>query len=114
MNNPKILFLNHTKLYILLKDKITFESEMEKRNVDYYCDLKNLTTLENGNRYLIQNIDRIKVDGILIENGIIAETETIQVSDYRDGKKAMNIYLKIAGIVFGIMILIIIIEKIIK
>ena len=114
MNNPKILFLNHTKLYILLKDKIIFESEMEKRNVDFFCDFKNLTATENGNRYLIQDIDRIKVDEILIENEIIAETETIQFSDYRDGKKVMNIYLKIAGIVFGIMILIIIIEKIIK
>jgi uncharacterized membrane protein len=48
-------------------------------------------------------------------NGIIAHTETIPTSDYRDGKKAnLKLYLKVGGIVAGIMILIMIIESYLK
>lgn len=102
------------EIYVLLKDKIVLESELEKQNIEYYCEIENQPMFENGIRYLIFEDDREKIDKIFRENEIIAETETIQVSDYRDDKKAMEIYLKIAGTVFVIMILIIIIEKIIK
>lgn len=113
-NNPEILFENHFKIYVLLKDKITFESELEKQNIEYYCDIENQPMLESGIRYLIKDADRIKIDTIFTENGIIAQTETIRISDYRDGKKIMSFYFKIAGIVIGIMILIIAIERLIN
>ena len=100
----------------MLKDKIVFESELEKQSIEYYCEIDNQPMFENGIRYLILDEDRIKIDKIFRENVIIAETETIQVSDYRDGKKVMKIYLKVSGIVLAIMImiLIIVIEKLIK
>ena len=113
-NNPQILFKNHTKIYVLLKDKIVFEKELEKQNIEYYCEIENQPMFENGIRYLILDEDRNKIDKIFRENEIIAETETIQVSDYRDGKKVIKMQLKVGGIVLGIMILIIIIEKLIK
>ena len=113
-NNPEILFKNHFKIYVLPKDKITFESELEKQKVEYYCDIENQPMFENGIRYLIQDVDRIKLDKIFVENEIIAHTETIQISDYRDEKKTQKLYLKVAGIVIGIMILIMIIEMLVK
>ena len=113
-NNPEILFKNHIKIYVMLKDKIVFESELEKQNIEYYCEIANQPMFENGIRYLIIDEDSIKIDKIFKENEIIAETETIQVSDYRDGKKVIKIQLKVGGIVLGIMILIILIEKFIK
>ena len=113
-NNPKILFENHFKIYVLLKDKITFETELENCNIEYYCDQDDQPMLENGIRYFIQDTDKIKIDKIFIENGIIAQTETILISDYRDEKKAMKLYLTIGGIVIGIMILIMIIEELLK
>ena len=113
-NDSKILFENHLKIYVLPKDKIIFESELEKENVEYYCDIENQPMFENGIRYIIQDSDRIKIDKIFKENEIIASTETIQISDYRDGKKVMKMQIKVGGIVLGIMILIIIIEKLIK
>ena len=113
-NNPEILFKSHFKIYVLLKDKIIFESELEKQNVEYYCDVENQPTFESGIRYFIQDADRIILDKIFTENGIIAQTETIPTSDYRDGKKAMKLYLKVGGIVIGIMILIVIIEGLLK
>ena len=114
INNPKILFKNHFKIYVLPKDKIIFESELEKQNVEYYCDIENQPMFEHGIRYFIQDFDRKKLDKIFIENEIIAHTDTIQISDYRDVKKAQKLYFRAVGIVIGIMILIMIIEKLMK
>jgi hypothetical protein len=113
-NNPEILFKAHLKIYVLPKDKIIFEFELENNNIEYYSDIENQPNFENGIRYLILDADRIKLDKIFTENGIIAHTETIPTSDYRDGKKAMKLYLKVGGIVVGIMILIMIIESYLK
>ena len=110
-NNLEILFENNLKIYVLQKNKIIFENELENHNIEYYCDIENQPMFESGIRYFIKDVDRIKVDDIFIKNKIIAHTETIRTSDYRDEKKAMKLYLKVSGIVFGIMILIIIIEK---
>lgn len=112
--NPKILFENHYKIYVLFKDKIIFESQLENQNIEYYCNIENQPNFESGIRYFINDNDRIKVDEIFKVNEIIATTETINIADYRDGKKIMSIYLKVAGIVIGIMIIIVIIEKLIK
>ena len=114
MENPGILFKNHFKIYVLPKDKITFESELEKQNIEYYCDIENQPMFENGIRYFIQDVDKIKLDKIFTENEIIAHTETIQISDFRDEQKVQKLYLKVAGIVIGIIILVMIIEKLVK
>jgi hypothetical protein len=113
-NNPEILFKAHLKIYVLPKDKIIFEFELGNHNIEYYCDIEIQPNFESGIRYLILDADRIKLDKIFTENGIIAHTETIPTADYRDGKKAMKLYLKVGGIVVGIMILIMIIESYLK
>ena len=114
VNTPKILFENNVKIYVLPKDKIIFESELEKQNIEYYCDIENQPMFESGIRYFIKNDDRIKIDKIFIENEIIANTETIQTSDYRDQKKIQKVYLKVAVIVIGIMLLIMLIESLLN
>ncbi|RKT00387.1 hypothetical protein [Flavobacterium sp. 123] len=114
VNTPKILFENNVKIYVLPKDKIIFESELEKQSIEYYCDIENQPMFESGIRYFIKNDDRIKIDKIFIENEIIANTETIQTSDYRDQKKIQKIYLKGAVIVIGIMLLIMLIESLLN
>lgn len=113
-HNPEIIAKDYLKIYVLLKDKIIFESELVKQNIEYYCDIKNLPILGNSIPYFIKNIDKDKLDEMLIKNEIITETETIQVSDYRDGKKVIKMQLKVGGIVLIIMILIIIVENLSK
>jgi hypothetical protein len=113
-NNPEILFKNHLKIYILLKDKIIFENELENNNIQFYCDIEKQPSFEEGIRYYIQDIDRMKLDIILKENGIIAHTDINPISDYRDYKKVISLYLKIALIVTVIIIFIIIIESLYK
>jgi len=114
VNTPKILFENNVKIYVLPKDKIIFESELGKQNIEYYCDIENQPMFESGIRYFIKNDDRIKIDKIFIENEIITNTETIQTSDYRDEKKIQKVYLKVAVIVIGIMLLIMLIESLLN
>lgn len=110
MENPQILFEEHLKIYVLLKDKIIFESELQKQNIEYFCDLDNQPDIEDGIRYFIRNNDREKIDKIFKENQIIASTETIPVSDYRDNKKIYSVYLKIILAIILIMIIIMIVE----
>lgn len=114
MKNPEILYKNHFKIYVLPKDKIIFESELKKQKVGYYCNIENQPMFENGIRYFIQDIDRMKLNKIVTEKGIIAHTETIPISDYRDEKKAQKMYFKVAGVVIGIIILIMIIERLVR
>ncbi|WP_445710594.1 hypothetical protein [Flavobacterium sp.] len=113
-NNPKILFKKHFKIYVLPKDKIKFESEIVKQRVEYYCDIENQSMFENGIRYFIQDIDRIKLDEIFIKNEIIAHTETIFISDYRDEKKIQKMYFNVAGIMLIIMILTILLDSLLR
>ncbi|OGS74624.1 MAG: hypothetical protein A3G95_09180 [Flavobacteria bacterium RIFCSPLOWO2_12_FULL_31_7] len=114
INTPKILFEDNLKIYVLPKDRIIFENELEKQNVEYYCDIENQPMFESGIRYFIKNEDRIKIDRIFIENQIIANIETIQTSDYRDEKKIQKVYLRVAGVVIGIMLLIMLIESLLN
>lgn len=113
-SNPEILFKNYFKIYVLLKDKIVFEAELEKQNIEYYCDIENQPSITGGIRYFIKDEDRIKLDKIFIENKIIAQTETIPSYDYRDGKKTQKLYLKVTGIILGIIILIVIIDSLVR
>jgi hypothetical protein len=62
---------------------------LKKQNVEYYCDIENQPMFENGIRYFIQDFDR-EFGQIFTENEIIAHTETILISDYRDEKKAAS------------------------
>ncbi|WFO17094.1 hypothetical protein M601_004985 [Cellulophaga baltica 4] len=49
------------------------------------------------------------VDRIITENGIVANTECHLISDFRDEKKIMKLYIAVTGAVIGIIILIAII-----
>jgi hypothetical protein len=87
---------------------------MEKNNMEYYCDLENQPMITNGIRYFIKDADRMKLDKIFIENEIIASTETIPNSDYRDVKKGQKLYYIVGAIVVGIMIIIEIIDSYVR
>ena len=93
-----MLLDNHLKIYILFKDKISFEFALKEQRIDYYCDL-NQPDLEEGIRFYIRNVDLLMLDKILRENKIIVSTETISMYDSRDVRKGYIIYLIIALVV---------------
>jgi hypothetical protein len=90
---------NHTKLYILPKDQIVFESKLIQNNIAFYSDIDLQPFTDNGIRYFILDSDRQKIDEILKVNTIIASTETISSYDYRDETKIQKIYWLVALII---------------
>ena len=111
-NNFDIKLKEHFKLYVLLKDKIIFESELQKSGIKYYSEINEQPSIDGGIRYFLLDSDVKKIDRIIIENGIVANTESNLISDFRDEKKVMKLYIVIAGVVIGIFILISIIGNI--
>lgn len=112
-NNFDIKLKEHYKLYVLLKDKIIFESELEKSGIKYYAEINEQPSIDGGIRYFLLDSDMENVDRIVKENGIVANTESNLISDFRDEKKVMKLYVVVVGAVIGIIILIALIGKII-
>lgn len=110
--NFDIKYQDHYKLYVLLKDKILFEDELEKRGIKFYCDLNEQPFIDSGIRYFFLDSDMKLVDQIIKENEIVANTESYLISDYRDEKKILKKYFMVVLIVAIIMILIVMFDKI--
>ena len=110
-NTFDIKLQDHFKLYVLLKDKITFESELLNNEIHFYSNLNEQPIIDGGVRYFLLDSDRAKIDQIIIENEIMASTETIPTSDHRDNKKSIKLYFYIVAIVIVTMIFIGIIDK---
>lgn len=110
-NNFDIKFNKHYKLYVLLKDKIIFESELQKNGIKYYTDINEQVSIDGEIRYFLLDSDMKNVDRIIKENEIVATTESILITDFRDDKKAMKLYLAVAGVVIVITFLILLIGK---
>lgn len=105
-SNFDIRLKNHYKLYVLLKDKLIFESELNKNGIKYYYNIEEQPFIDSGIRYFLLNDDRKKVDEILISNSIIASIESLPITDYKDDKKMMKIFLLIALIIIAIILFI--------
>jgi len=95
-------------IYILLKDKIRFESELIKQQISFHTD-ENQVQSDNFFRYYLFEKDKNTIEKILIENEIIANDETNDIIDYRDNVKINKVYIYI---VIAIILLILIIDYI--
>lgn len=102
-NHFDIKYQEHFKLLVLFKDKIIFESELINRDISFYTE-ENQPLISGGIRYFLLDKDRFDINEILKNHAIIASTETINISDYRDVKKAYKLYL-----IFSILFIIIIV-----
>src|SRR5690554_7220960 len=85
-SNFDIRLKNHYKLYVLLKDKLIFESELQKNGIKYYYDIDEQPFIDSGIRYFLLDSDRKTVDRILISNSIIATIESLPITDYKDNR----------------------------
>ena len=105
-NSIEIKFQKHFKLYILLKDKIIFENELNKSNIKFYIDIETQALVDNSIRYFLLDENQTEINNIIKNKNIIANTETISIADYRDLKSYYKVYFIIALIVVLITILI--------
>jgi len=97
---------NHTKLYILPKDQIDFESNLKEHNIPFYSDQNIQPYTDTGIRYFVLDSDRYKIDQLLKDKKIIASTETIPSYDYRDQKKIGTISIIVVSIVIILTLII--------
>jgi len=105
MKDIEVKFQEHFKLEVPFKNMIVFESELQRSGIKYYCE-ENEPFISDGIRYFLLDNDREKIDSILIKNGIIAGTETINVVDYRDNQKIQKAYLIVSLIVIGLILIV--------
>ena len=112
--NFDIKLKEHYKLYVLLKDKIIFESELQKSRIKYYAEISEQPYIDGGIRYFLLDSDMQNVDRIIKENGIVANTESLMIRDFGDQKKIMKMYVVVAGLVIGLIILVAIFGNLFK
>ena len=106
-NSPKVKFQEHFKLNVLFKDYILFENLLLENNIDYYHNSNENSDISDGTYFFLLDKDRIIIDQLLIDNEIIASTETIMISDYRVEKKVQKFHFLVYLLVVGLLILII-------
>lgn len=97
-----IQYQDHFKLLVTFKDIILFENELINLQIDY--DSEEIL-IGNMKRYYLLDKDNKLIDKIIMNNNIIANTETIQIGDYRDDRKAYRIYTYVALVIVTLFIL---------
>ena len=108
-NSPKVKFQDHFKLNILFKDYILFENLLLENNIDFYHNSNENSDISDGTLFFLLDKDRTIIDQLLIDNEIIASTETILMSDYREERKVQKFHFLVYLIIILILVLIILI-----
>ncbi len=106
-NSAEVKFQDHFKLNVLFKDYIFFENLLLENNIDYYHNSNENSDISDGTYFFLLDKDRIIIDQLLIDNEIIASTESIMISDYRVEKKVKKFHFLVYLLVVGLLILII-------
>ncbi|KGO86270.1 hypothetical protein Q765_11865 [Flavobacterium rivuli WB 3.3-2 = DSM 21788] len=70
-----------------------FESELMRSNIAFYNEG---IQVSSSTTYFLQDKDREAINKILIDNTIVASTDTIALTDYSYGKKVYRFYIYIA------------------
>ncbi len=113
-NSAEVKFQNHFKLNVLFKDYILFENLLLENNIDFYHNSNENSDISNGTLFFLLDKDRVIIDQLLIDNEIIASTETILMSDYREERKVQKFHFLVYLIVVGLLILVIFIVDLFK
>ncbi len=113
-NSPEVKFQNHFKLNVLFKDYILFENLLLENNIDFYHNSNENSDISDGTLFFLLDKDRVIIDKLLIENEIIASTETILMSDYRQERKVQKFHFLVYLLAVGLLILIIFIVDLFK
>ncbi|HYD92157.1 MAG TPA: hypothetical protein VEA37_11805 [Flavobacterium sp.] len=100
-----IKYQEHFKLWVELKDKIVFESELIKKDIPFHID-ENQSTIGSSIRYFLLDEHFSTVDLILRNCGIAASTDNIKVYDVDIEKKIQRIYWIVAIVIAVIFLLI--------
>lgn len=106
-NSAEVKFQEHFKLNVLFKDYILFENLLLENNIDFYHSNNENSDISDGTLFFLLDKDRVIINKLLIDNEIIASTETIMISDYRVEKKVQKFHFLVYLFVVGLIIFII-------
>ena len=76
-----IKYQDHFKLYVLVQDRFTFESELRKNGIDFYSDTDEQVFTSESIRYFLKSENRLAIDDIVIEKQINTGIESIGVTN---------------------------------
>ncbi|WP_026725058.1 hypothetical protein [Flavobacterium sasangense] len=113
-NSAEVKFQNHFKLNVLFKDYIFFENLLLENNIDFYHNSNENSDISDGTLFFLLDKDRVIIDQLLIDNEIIASTETILMPDYREERKVQKFHFLVYLIVVALLILVIFIVDLFK
>ena len=108
-NSAEVKFQDHFKLNVLFKDYILFENLLLENNIDYHHNSNENSDISDGTLFFLLDKDRVIIGKLIIDNEIIASTETILISDYREEKKVQKFHFLVYLLVILILVLIILI-----
>lgn len=112
-SNFDIKLKEHFKLYISIKDKISFESELLNNNIKYYFDFDEQCVSDEYLRYYFLDSEKEKINHVLIKNGIITFTESNIIGDFQESGKIMKVYAIVTiGFIVALVLVSIIIDVI--
>ena len=100
-NSIDVKFQEHFKLNVLFKDYILFENLLLENNIDFYHNSNENSDISDGTLFFLLDKDRV-----IIDNEIIASTETILISNYREETKVQKFHFLVYLLVVGLLILI--------
>lgn len=94
--SQEVKYKGHFKFYILPKYRFTFESELEKRDIDFDVD----TNIPNSTyiRYFLRDSDRKDIDEIITQNQIVANLESLPSLDYQESRRTMFLVIAMAAL----------------
>lgn len=108
-NSAEVKFQDHFKLNVLFKDYILFENLLLENNIDFYHNSNENSDISDGTLFFLLDKDRVMIDQLLIDNEIIASTETIMISDFREERKVQKFHFLVYLIIILILVLIVLI-----
>ncbi|WP_299674960.1 hypothetical protein [uncultured Dokdonia sp.] len=112
MNNFKLKYKDHFKLYIPIENHMIFESELNRLQLPFYSNIDEQPSAGEQIRYFLRDKDRVDIDLLLKNNGIIAVIETINIVDFQKQKKIVLLVILIIVILIISIIISGYIEKI--
>ena len=81
----------HFKLYILSEHRFTFESELNKRGIDFYSDAEEQVFSSHSIRYYLKNSDREQIDQIIVNSKIDSVLDTISGQSNKHAERVWHI-----------------------
>lgn len=114
IENSTIFDSNKFRLYIPYRNLFALENFLNENNIEYWTDLEMPNSLSELIRIYFYKKDASEIENILKKLQIQATDDFFVPSDYKQNQKIQILYFKFFGILFGIVLILCFILKIVQ